>query len=145
MREFMKDSSLNIPMTPFSPPMTGANVAHYLLLGIIHEDKKLYEGAIKYYKMADSVESHMVYNEPRDWLLNPKQYLGHAYLLVGDGANAEKAFKKDLLDNNENGWALYGLYRSYVIQKKTAEASKAMARYKTAFAKADVKINSSVY
>ena len=36
-------------------------------------------------------------------------------------------------------------YRSYVIAKKTVEASKAMARYKKAFAKADVKIISAVY
>ena len=145
MREFMKDSSLIIPMSPFSAPSVGADVAHFLLLGIIHEDKKLYDGAIKYYKMADSVEATMVYNEPRDWLLSPKHYLGHAYLLKGDGANAERIFKKDLLNNNENGWALYGLYRSYVLQKKTAEASKAMSRHKTAFAKAGIKITSSVY
>ena len=145
MREFMKDSSLSIPMTPFSAPSTGADVAHYLLLGIIHEDKKLYDGAIKYYKMADSAEVSMVYNEPRDWLLNPKHYLGNAYLLKGDGANAENIFKKDLLQNNENGWSLYGLYRSYVLQKKTVEASKAMPRYKTAFAKADIKISAAVY
>ena len=145
MREFMKDSSLIIPMSPFSAPSVGADVAHFLLLGIIHEDKKLYDGAIKYYKMADSVEATMVYNEPRDWLLSPKHYLGHAYLLKGDGANAERIFKKDLLNNNENGWALYGLYRSYVLQKKTAEASKVMSRHKTAFAEASIKITSSVY
>ena len=145
MREFMKDSSLSIPMSPFSAPSVGADVAHFLLLGIIHEDKKLYDGAVKYYKMADSVEATMVYNEPRDWLLSPKHYLGHAYLLKGDGVNAEKIFKKDLLNNAENGWALYGLYRSYVLQKKTAEASKAMARHKTAFAKAGIMITSSVY
>jgi tetratricopeptide (TPR) repeat protein len=145
MREFMKDSSLTIPMSPFSSASVGANVAHFLLLGIIHEDKKLYDGAVKYYRMADSVEATMVYNEPRDWLLSPKHYLGHAYLLKGDGVNAEKVFKNDLLNNSENGWALYGLYRSYVLQKKTTEASKAMARYKAAFSKADTKITSSVY
>lgn len=145
MREFMKDSSLSIPMSPFSAPSVGASVAHYLLLGIIHEDKQLYDGAIKYYKMADSVETTMVYNEPRDWLLNPKHYLGHAYLLKSESGNAEKTFKKDLLNNNENGWALYGLYQSYVKAKKPAEATKAMARYRAAFAKADIKISSSVY
>ena len=145
MREFMKDSSLKIPMSPFSPPSMGADVAHYLLLGIIHEDKKKYDGAIRYYKMADSMESNMIYNEPRDWLLSPKHYLGNAYLLKGDAVNAEKTFLADLKNNSENGWALYGLYRSYVMSKKATEASKAMARYKNAFAKADIKINSSVY
>lgn len=145
MREFMKDSSLSIPMSPFSAPSVGASVAEQLLLGIIHEDKKLYDGAIRHYKIADSIEANMVYNEPRDWLLSPKHYLGNAYLLKTDGVNAEKVFKKDLLNNNENGWALYGLYRSYVLQKKTTEASKTMARYKTAFAKAGIKITAPVY
>ncbi|HEX6848923.1 MAG TPA: hypothetical protein VF144_18185 [Chitinophagaceae bacterium] len=145
MRQFMKDSSLTIPMSPFSSASVGADVAHHLLLGTIHEDKKLYDGAVRHYKMADSVEATMVYNEPRDWLLSTKHYLGHAYLLKGDGVNAEKVFKADLLNNNENGWALYGLYKSYVTQKKTTEASKAMTRYKKAFANADIKINSSVY
>ena len=145
MREFMKDSSLSIPMSPFSAPAVGANVAHQLLLGVIHEDKKLYDGAIRHYRMADSVETSMVYNEPRDWLLNPKHYLGHAYLLKGDAVNAEKTFKQDLLNNNENGWALYGLYQAYVKAKKTTEAAKAMSRYKKAFAKADIKIGSAVY
>jgi tetratricopeptide (TPR) repeat protein len=145
MREFMKDSSLSIPMSPFSAPSVSASVAHFLLLGIVHEDKKLYDGAVKYYKMADSAEATMVYNEPRDWLLSPKHYLGNAYLLKGDGTNAEKVFKKDLLNNSENGWALYGLYKALLLQKKTVEASKAMARYKAAFAKSDIKITSPVY
>ncbi|HZI54781.1 MAG TPA: hypothetical protein VFD56_13790, partial [Chitinophagaceae bacterium] len=145
MREFMKDSSLSIPMSPFSASSVGANVAEHLLLGIIHEDKKLYDGAIRHYKIADSIELNMVYNEPRDWLLNPKHYLGNAYLLKADGANAEKVFRKDLLNNNENGWALFGLYKALQMQKRSSEAAKVMARFKTAFSKADIKITSSVY
>ena len=145
MREFMKDSSLAIPMSPFSAPMVGAEVAHMLLLGVIHEEKDLLDGAIKYYKKADSIEVTMIYNEPRDWLLNPKHYLGNAYLRKGDGANAEKVFRKDLLNNNENGWALYGLYKALLLQKKTTDASKVLARYKAAFSKADIKIASPVY
>jgi hypothetical protein len=94
MREFMKDSSLSIPMSPFSAPSVGANVAEQILLGIIHEDKKLYDGAARHYKTADSSEANMVYNEPRDWLLEPKHYLGNAYLLQSDGVNAEKILEK---------------------------------------------------
>jgi tetratricopeptide (TPR) repeat protein len=145
MREFMKDSSLAIPMSPFSAPSVGANVAEQLLLGVIHEDKKLYDGAIRHYKIADSIEANMVYNEPRDWLLSPKHYLGNAYLLKNDGMNAEKIFRKDLLNNNENGWALYGLYKALILQKKNMEAAKVFAKYKTAFSKTDMKITSSVY
>jgi tetratricopeptide (TPR) repeat protein len=145
MREFMKDSSLGIPMIPFSAPLVGAMVAEQILLGVIHEDKKLYDGAIRYYKTADSIEVNMVYNEPRDWLLSPKHYLGNAYLKASKWKEAETVFRQDLKYNNENGWALYGLYQSLNAQKKTTEATTVMSKFKTAFNKADVKITSSVY
>ncbi len=136
----MKDSSLYIPFTPFSPAIEGAKVAEQILLGAIHLDRKLYEGAIRHFKAADSIEMNMVYNEPRDWLLNPKHYLGTAYLQSGDALSAEKVFRKDLLYNNENGWALLGLYRSLLKQKKNAEATRAYSRYKAAFRLADEKL-----
>jgi len=145
MRELMKDSSLAIPMTPFSAAIEGAKVAEQLLLGVIHEQRNLYTGTIRHFSQADSIEANMVYNEPRDWLLSPKHFLGNAYLKKGDGINAEKVFKKDLLNNNENGWALFGLYKSFQLQKKPAEAAKVMARFKTAFSKADIQITSPVY
>ena len=145
MREFMKDSSLSIPMSPFSAPSVGAQVAEQILLGVIHEDKKLYDGAIRHYKIADSLEINMVYNEPRDWLLNPKHFLGNACLLKGDGASAETIFKKHLQYNNENGWALYGLHKALLLQKKPTDASKVLTRYKAAFSKSDTQIPSSVY
>ena len=145
MREFMKDSSLAIPMTPFSAPSIGAEVAHMLLLGIIHEERDLLDGAVRYYKKADSIEINMVYNEPRDWLLSPKHFLGNAYLKKSQWKEAEKIFLQDLTYNNENGWALYGLYQALVGQKRTAEAASVMTRHKKAFAKADIKINSAIY
>jgi tetratricopeptide (TPR) repeat protein len=145
MRELLTDSSLSIPMSPFSAPSVGAEVAHMLLLGVIHEDKNLPDGAIKYYKKADSIEAKMVYNEPRDWLLNPKHFLGNAYLRKGDGLNAEKTFTADLKNNSENGWALYGLYKALLLQKKNAQAALVYARFKKAFAKADIKLTSPVY
>jgi tetratricopeptide (TPR) repeat protein len=145
MRELMKDSSLNIPLTPFSAAIDGAKVAEQLLLGIIHQQRKLYDGAIRHFSMADSLEIQMVYNEPRDWLLNPKHYLGNAYLVAGKPADAQNVFEKDLLNNSENGWALMGIYRALLAQKKNAEAEKVLIRFKKAFARSDIKLNSAVF
>mgnify|MGYP000913348081 CR=1 FL=1 len=145
MREVMKDSSLLAPFTPFSPAIEGARVAEQILLGAIHLDKKRYEGAVRHLKKADSIESKMVYNEPRDWILNPKHYLGTAYLANGDAVSAEKTFREDLQYNNENGWALYGLYQALLAQKKTAEAKKTESRFRKAFSNADVRISSAIY
>jgi hypothetical protein len=86
----------------------------------------------------------MVYTEPRDWLLNPKHYLGNAYLKAGYPIEAEKVFRKDLLNNNENGWALFGIYQSLLAQKKNTAAT-ILARYKKAFAMADVKLEAAVF
>ena len=145
LRQLMKDSSLAIPLTPFSSTLEGAIVAENLLLGTISLKQNNIPVAISAFEKAVTAEENMVYNEPRDWLLNPKHYLGQAYLEDGDGFNAEKIFIADLKNNNENGWALYGLYKSLLLQKKTVEAAKVMERFKKAFSKADIKITQPVY
>jgi len=49
------------------------------------------------------------------------------------------------LVNNENGWALFGLYKALLAQKKNAEALRVQGRFKNAFEKADVKLESALY
>ena len=145
MQTLLSDTILYLPFTPFSAAISGATVASKLLSGTIALKQKITSTAIIDYSEAVYVEQEMVYNEPRDWLLNPYPYLGAAYLADGDWYNAQRNFEADLKQNNENGWSLYGLYQCNVMAKKPAEASKAMTRHKTAFAKADIKINASVY
>ena len=144
MKECMKDSSLRIPLSPWSAAIEGASVAEHLLKGSIHEQRKLYDEAIQDFRQADSIEANMVYNEPRDWILSPKHYLGNAYLQAGQFANAQKTFLNDLKNNKENGWALHGLYQSLTGEKRKAEARKVLERFKKAFEKTDVKIRGSV-
>ncbi len=145
LNRLMSDTSLGIPFTPFSPAIDGAVVAGKLLSGTIALKEKKINDAIIDFSEAVYIEQNMVYNEPRDWMLNPKHFLGNAYLADKDGFNAEKIFGKDLENNNENGWALYGLYKALLLQKKTAEAAKVLVRFKIAFNKADIKITSPVY
>jgi len=145
LREWMKDSSLSIPFVPFSPASDGAKIAEQLLLGVIHEERKLYNGAIRHYRLADSIESHMVYNEPRDWMLNPKHFLGNAYLKAGRTKEARDILQKDLLNNKENGWALFGIWQALMKEKKITEAGKVLVRFKKAFAKADIKLYGPVF
>jgi hypothetical protein len=145
MREYMKDSSLDIAFTPFSSALEGARVAEQILLGVIHEQRKLYDGAIRHFRLADSIEINMVYNEPRDWILSPKHFLGNVYLIAGKPKEAEITFLNDLKYNNENGWALFGLYQSLTAQKKKTEANRVLAKFKKAFDKADIKLKGAVY
>ncbi|HMK02596.1 MAG TPA: hypothetical protein VK489_00310 [Ferruginibacter sp.] len=145
MQELMKDSSLYIPFPPFSPAIDGAVVAEKLLAGSIALAEKKYSNAIAAFTKAVSTEENMVYNEPRDWLLNPKHYLGNAYLQAGRPLDAENIFRKDLLNNNENGWALFGTYQALLPQKKNTEAAKMMSRFNKAFTGSDIKIKGAVF
>lgn len=141
----MQDSSLNIPFTPFSPAIEGAKVAEKLLSGTIALQENDFTSAITYFEEASKIEETMIYNEPRDWILNPRHYLGNALLKTGKWKEAEKNFLRDLNNNNENGWALLGLYKSLAGQNKKAEARKVLARFKKAFSKSDVMITGPVF
>lgn len=145
LREWMKDSSLIIPFVPFSPSIESARVAEQLLLGVIHEERNLTDGAIRHYNLADSIESNMVYNEPRDWMLNPKHFLGNACLKAGKAREARETFERDLKNNQENGWSLYGLWQALQKEGKKTEAAAALVRHKKAFLKADNKPTAAVY
>ncbi len=141
----LKDNVLQLPFAPFSPAIDGANVAASLLDGTIALKEKKYITAIEHFSKASSIEEQMVYNEPRDWILNPKHYLGNAYLENKQWAAAETTFRNDLKNNNDNIWALTGLYTSLLKQKKLKEAQKLLIKIKLVGSGADVKINTSVF
>ena len=138
----LSDPVLQIPFPPFSPAIEGAKVAEKLLEGNIALMEKNYSAAINSFTQASTIEENMIYTEPRDWILNPKHYLGKAYMLAGQFANAEKTFRKDLDYNNENPWALRGLYQALVAQKKK-DAGTVLTRFNRAVQKADIKISSA--
>jgi len=145
IKTLVSDTSLLIPFAPFSPAIDGAVIAQKLLSGSIALKEGKRNDAIIDYSEAVNVEQNMVYNEPRDWLLNPKHYLGKAQLADGDGFNAEKTFMADLKNNNENGWSLFGLNKALLMQNKFNDAAQVLARFKLAFNKSDIKIQSPAY
>lgn len=132
------DNSLNVPIKPFSPPSETIKVALNILEGTIALKEQNLPQAIKYYKAAVAVESDIVYNEPRDWLLSSKQYLGAAYLEAGQFDDAIRIFQSDLRDNNDNGWSLCGWWIALKKQNKNSEAAAIEIRYRKAFTGSDV-------
>jgi uncharacterized protein HemY len=80
----------------------------------------------------------MVYNEPRDWILNPKQYLGSAYLLKKDYAKAEETLQNDLKVNNRNVWSLNRLYDVHRKRSEKAEAEAVQKDFKDASSQSDI-------
>jgi tetratricopeptide (TPR) repeat protein len=145
LEQLLKDSVLLSPFTPFSPSIDGATIAQRILAGTIALKEKRYENAIEHFKAAVLIEDNMVYNEPRDWMLNTRHYLGNAYIKAGKLADAKATLLKDMAYNNENGWSLFGLWQTLTAEKKTAEAAKMLVRFKKAFDKSDVKLYGPVF
>jgi tetratricopeptide (TPR) repeat protein len=129
----------------FNPGIAAVNVAENLLAGILAEEKNQFTEAVALLEKAVDLEDGMLYNEPKDWLIPARQFLGRALLKSGRYAEAEKVYRKDLTINPANGWSLTGLEKALAGQNKIRE-SKAIAQLKLkAFKRADEKIGQSVF
>ena len=145
IRQLMKDSILHLPFSPFSSAIEGAIVAENILAGTIALKEERYEEAILAFQKAVETEDNMVYNEPRDWMLNPKHFLGDAFLKAGQSQKAKAIFEKDLDGNHENGWSLFGCAQALKAQNNKQEADKYLTRFRIAFGKSDVKLYGAVF
>lgn len=105
-------------MGAFNTAFSGGEVAIALAEGVLAEEEKRYTEAVQWLEKAVYLEDRMVYDEPKDWLLPPRQYLGAALLKSGDFVRAERVFLEDLAFNPNNGWSLKGLEMSLKVQKK---------------------------
>ena len=145
LRTGINDPQLQDHPPAFNAAIAGTAVAEKLLEGLIAEEDGEMDKAIEHFTMAMTKEDDMLYNEPRDWLLPLRQYLGSALLKTGKYREAEKIFEEDLIQNPNNGWALNGLATSLLLQGKVKESAKVQQQAKLAFSKADVKITVPVF
>lgn len=145
MQRMMRDSSLYIPFSPFSPAIDGAAVAENILSGTLLMKQGKMEEAAAAFELAVTTEENMVYNEPRDWLISPAPYLGNCLLKMGRLTEAEQAFKKDLRNNNNNGWSVMGLIQTNQAMRNYKEVARQTGIFKKAFSQADIKLGSAVF
>ncbi|MGC4102077.1 tetratricopeptide repeat protein [Ferruginibacter sp.] len=137
----MKEPDMLVVMQPFNAPADAAKVAANILAGVIAEQRNNHAKAIQFLTAAVTSEDALIYNEPRDWLLPARVYLGNALLKAGDAAKAEKIFKEDLAENPHNFRALYGLQQALDKQHKDAAAVK--KEFEKAFEGADIEAASA--
>jgi cytochrome c-type biogenesis protein CcmH/NrfG len=83
-------------------------------------------------------EDNLRYDEPPDWIQPARHTLGAVLLRAGRPAEAEAVYREDLQKNPENGWSLMGLRNALLMQGKGTDAAKADARFRKAWAHADV-------
>lgn len=140
-----EDASLKEPFTPFNSAYNAIKIAEEILAGVVAEESGNFNAAIQHFEKGVQYEDALIYNEPRDWMLPVRHYLGQAYLKAGKFAQAEVVYKADLKINPANGWALTGLHQALVKQNRTKEAQQTMTALNKAFSGKDIEIRSSVF
>lgn len=98
--------------------------------------------AVQHLTKAIEAEDQLTYDEPPGWYMPVRQRLGAVLLEAGRPVQAERAFREDLVHRPENGWSLHGLEQSLRAQNQAKEADAVHARFKQAWSKADVRIDS---
>jgi tetratricopeptide (TPR) repeat protein len=145
VREITDGTALDF--TLFSPNTAASilAVAPEELAGVIALKKKDYEQAISHLERAVRLEDGLTYTEPTEWHYPPREALGAALLEARRPHEAETVYWEDLRRNPENGWSLFGLSRAIAAQGRKDEAATVEARFQKAWAKADVKLQASVF
>ncbi len=143
LNALMPDKSLDGPL--FSPNTARAilTIAQEVLTGEIEGAKKNYDSAVAHLERAVRLEDALVYTEPAEFHFPPRQALGAVLLDANRAAEAETVYWEDLRRNKESGWSLFGLMQALKAQGKNDDAALVEARFRKAWAAADVKLSSS--
>jgi tetratricopeptide (TPR) repeat protein len=118
-------------------------IAEEALAGEINASRGRYDRAIRQLRRAVRLEDALQYQEPSDWHFPARHSLGAVLLEAGRPAEAEEVYREDLRRNPENGWSLFGLAKSLEAQGKMQETAEAQARFRKAWAHADVTLTAS--
>lgn len=115
-------------------------VAEELLTGEIALALGENKAAIESLRRAVAAEDVVNYNEPPDWDIPAREWLGRALLSDGQFAEAEKVYRDELAKHPRNGRALFGLAESLRKQGKTDSAAMVGQEFERSWEKADTKL-----
>lgn len=141
----MQNPALKELPGPFSAAYDAGLVAEKILQGVMAEQQNDLSAAIQHFGAAVQAEDHLIYNEPRDWLIPARHYLGNALLKAGRAEEAIAVLEQDLKINPSNGWALTGLQLAFESLNRSADIVVAKQRLKSAFLIKDMEIKRPVF
>lgn len=118
-------------------------IAVYVLKGCIAAKQNDFEKSITFLEQAVEIEDNLNYNEPPDWFFSVRHHLGAILLKAGKYTEAETVYHQDLQTWKKNGWALKGMYNSFLMQKKDKDAQIYKSAFDDAWKYADIQIASS--
>ncbi|PZQ13241.1 MAG: hypothetical protein DI564_12095 [Rhodanobacter denitrificans] len=120
-------------------------VAEALLRGEGLRAQGRHAQAIAALREAVAAEDALAYNEPPDWPLAVRPYLGAALLEAGDAQGAADAFAEDLRAYPENGWSLFGLAQAQRALGQVDAADETLRRQALAWQWADAPLPAARY
>jgi tetratricopeptide (TPR) repeat protein len=124
---------------------TVLRVADALLRGELLREQGKTKDAIAALREAATAEDALAYNEPADWPLPVRPYLGAALLETGDAKAAADAFSQDLRAYPHNGWSLFGLAQAQEKLGHTDAARETSRRQAAAWQWADAPLSAARY
>lgn len=120
-------------------------VADALLRGELLRAQGKQDAAIAALREAAIAEDALVYNEPADWPLPVRPYLGAALLEAGEAGAAAEVFAQDLQTYPHNGWSLFGLAQAQQKLGQTDAARETTRRQAVAWQWADAPLTAARY
>lgn len=124
---------------------TVLRVADALLRGELLRTQGKPRQALATLREAAVAEDALAYNEPADWPLPVRPYLGAALLEAEDAKGAAEAFSQDLKTYPHNGWSLYGLAQAQQRLGQTEAARETSRRQAAAWQWADAPLTAARY
>jgi tetratricopeptide (TPR) repeat protein len=127
----------------FNSARVFVGIASDMLAAELAQRRGHYAVAAHRLQAAVAGEDSLRYNEPSDWPIPVRQYLGAALLAAEKPSEAEAVYREDLRRNPENGWSLAGLEAALRKRGAAKEADEVAVRLRKAWARADVALTGS--
>ncbi len=137
LRALAADPRLDGLRLEFNPPRAILELASEVLAGHVDAAGGDTAGAVRHLERAVTLEDALTYGEPPEWTVPVREELGAVLLAAGRNAEAERTFREDLHRFPANGWSLAGLARALRAQGRGAEADRAVAELRAAWAGSD--------
>lgn len=146
LKEIARDPAVaNLTIFDLNAVVGILNIAEAVLAGEIAAAQGNYETAVRQLQLAVQFEDGLNYTEPKDWYLPSRQVLGAVLLEAGNAVEAEQAFRDDLRDHPQSGWALFGLEQSLRAQGKIDEAENVLRTFRQVWSDADVTLTTAQF
>jgi tetratricopeptide (TPR) repeat protein len=143
LRAISEDPSTPEVLVGFSNASTLLTIAGEVVAGELAAEAGHYDEALGHLERAVRLEDGLLYTEPPSWYYPVRHTLGAVLLEAGRPVEAEVVYWQDLEKNRDNGYALYGLWKSLEAQGRAEETAEVEERFRAAWAEADVELSYS--